>query len=125
MHLLLKILFRHEEQYSKEKIENMATWFISRHQGAIDWAKQQGISVDHWVTHLDIGKIQPGDMVIGTLPLHLAAQICEKGARLFFLTLNLNADQRGRELTAIEMAQSGCTLAEYDIKNVSSLDRCL
>lgn len=110
---------------SEEKTENMATWFISRHQGAIDWVKQQRIAVDHWVTHLNVDDIQSGDTVIGTLPLHLAAKVCEKGARFFFLTLNLHTDQRGRELSAIEMAQADCSLAEYDIKNVSSLDRCL
>lgn len=97
----------------------MATWFISRHQGAIDWAKQQGIAVDHWVTHLDAGKIRSGDIVIGTLPVHLAAEICQKGARFFFLELNLLADQRGKELTADEMSQAGCSLAEYDIRCLS------
>ena len=97
----------------------MATWFISRHQGAIDWAKQQKIAVDHWVTHLDTERIQSGDIVIGTLPVHLAAEICQKGAQFFFLELNLHADQRGRELTADDMLQAGCSLAEYDIRSIS------
>ncbi len=96
----------------------MTTWFISRHQGAINWAKQQGIAVDHWITHLDLNNIQEGDTVIGTLPIHLAGAVCEKGARFFFLKLNLHSDQRGKELTADELLQAGCSLAEYNITSL-------
>lgn len=96
----------------------MTTWFISRHQGAIDWAKRKGISVDRWVTHLDTEKVQSGDVVIGTLPIHLAEKICQKGARFLFLELNLKAEQRGKELNADEMLQAECSLVEYEVKSV-------
>ena len=93
----------------------MATWFISRHTGAIEWAKQQKLPIDHWVPHLDVDAVQSGDTVIGTLPVNLAAQVCAKGAHFVFLVMNLRADQRGRELSPEEMAQAGCSLAEYEI----------
>jgi CRISPR-associated protein Csx16 len=40
------------------------TYFISRHPGAVAWARAQGLRVDHWVTHLDVSHIQPGDTVL-------------------------------------------------------------
>ncbi len=57
----------------------MTTYFITRHSGAIDWARQQGIVVDHQLAHLDIDMIDSGDTVIGSLPVNLVAEVCEKG----------------------------------------------
>lgn len=54
----------------------MTTLFVSRHQGAIEWIKQQSIQVDVFVEHLNVEEIQADDVVIGTLPLHLAAEVC-------------------------------------------------
>ena len=31
----------------------MTTWFISRHQGAIEWVKKQNILIDRFESHLD------------------------------------------------------------------------
>ena len=59
----------------------MTTYFITRHPGAIAWAKQQGITVGRQHTHLDVNDIQPGDTVIGILPVNLAAEICQRGWR--------------------------------------------
>ncbi|PJC04222.1 MAG: CRISPR-associated protein Csx16, partial [Gallionellales bacterium CG_4_9_14_0_8_um_filter_55_61] len=59
----------------------MTVWFVSRHPGAVDWAKTQGIAVDRWVAHLVLSEIEACDTVIGTLPVQLAAQVCAKGAR--------------------------------------------
>ena len=63
----------------------MAVWFISRHQGAIDWIKKQSIHIDRFESHLDVNLIQAEDTVIGTLPIHLAAEVCQKGAKFYFL----------------------------------------
>lgn len=68
----------------------MTTWFISRHLGAIEWIKQQNIQIDHFESHLDTSLIQAGDVVIGTLPIHLAAEICQKGAKFYFLSVNVS-----------------------------------
>ena len=43
----------------------MTTWFISRHTGAIEWAKRKKLVVDRFVPHLDPAQVQPGDTVIG------------------------------------------------------------
>jgi CRISPR-associated protein Csx16 len=51
----------------------MTTWFVTRHPGAIEWASRQGIRVDRQIAHQDPADIQPGDTVIGTLPVNLGA----------------------------------------------------
>lgn len=91
----------------------MTTYFVSRHQGAKDWAKQQGITVDKLMEHIDPEDIRPGDIVIGTLPIHLAAQVQKNGGRYIHLTLNLPADMRGSELSAADMTRIGAKLTEY------------
>lgn len=96
----------------------MANWFISRHPGAIEWAKQQNLHIDHWVSHLNPAEVQTGDMVMGTLPIHLVAQICAKGARFQFLAMNLSAKQRGKELAASDMTKNSCSLIEYFAKKL-------
>lgn len=63
-------------------------YFVSRHPGAIAWIKKQvEWKVDAFVTHLDIDMIKAGDIVLGTLPIHLAALVCQKGAE-FYLGLS-------------------------------------
>ncbi len=94
----------------------MTTLFISRHPGAWQWAQQQGVKADHLVAHLDIDAIRQGDTVIGTLPVNIAAQVCEKGARYIHLSLELPAHMRGRELTAAELEQYGARLQAYRIE---------
>jgi CRISPR-associated protein Csx16 len=75
----------------------MTTYFITRHSGAIAWATQQGICVDRQISHLDINDIQSGDTVIGSLPVNLAAEICQRGAAYIHMTLNVPEHWRGKE----------------------------
>lgn len=93
----------------------MTTWFISRHPGAKVWAAEQGLRIDQHLTHLDTTLIQSGDVVIGTLPVHLAAAVCSQGARFFNLSLELPAHWRGRELSADELRQCQARLECFEI----------
>jgi CRISPR-associated protein Csx16 len=93
----------------------MTTYFITRHPGARDWAARQGFAIDRQAGHLDIGLIRPGDRVLGTLPVHLAAAVCARGARYFHLTLDLPAECRGRELTAEDLRRFGARLEEFRV----------
>lgn len=93
----------------------MTTYFVTRHQGAKDWAEQQGLNIDHIVEHLDPKNIHANDIIIGTLPIHLAAEIQQNGGRYLHLTLNLPPELRGKELTADDMTQAGASLTEYHI----------
>lgn len=91
----------------------MTTWFITRHPGALEWARAHGIQADHQVDHLDPAAVRPGDLVLGTLPIQLAAAVCERGARYFHLDIALPRELRGRELDAGQMQHLGASLREY------------
>lgn len=93
----------------------MTIYLISRHAGAIDWAKQAGFRIDRVLGHLDPEVLAPGDWVLGTLPVHLAAAVCECGARYFHLSLDLPEERRGTELSAEELRQFGARFEEYQV----------
>ncbi|MDD5462174.1 MAG: CRISPR-associated protein Csx16 [Methylococcales bacterium] len=94
----------------------MTTYFITRHPGAIAWAQQQGITVDRQIAHLDINDIQPGDTVIGSLPVNLAGKICQRGAAYIHLALTLPENWRGKELSADQMTACGARLENYVVE---------
>ena len=93
----------------------MTTYFISRHPGARDWAAEEGIVVDALIDHLDPNIIEPGDILIGSLPVNLAAKVCARGGRYFNLSLDLPAALRGVELTAQQMRDCGARVEEYQV----------
>ena len=93
----------------------MTTWFVSRHPGALEWMRREGIAFDAHVPHLDVGCVAEGDVVIGTLPIHLAARVCARGGRYLHLSLELPPDWRGRELSAADLRRFGARLEEYRV----------
>ena len=94
------------------------TYFISRHAGAHEWAERQGF-VAEVVSHFDTSVVKPGDVVLGTLPVHLAAEVCQNGGRYFHLSMDVPASLRGQELTADMMEKLGASLTEFSIVEVS------
>jgi CRISPR-associated protein Csx16 len=95
----------------------MTTWFVSRHPGALEWARRQGLAVDRWVPHLDPAEVAHGDTVAGTLPVQLAAEVCGRGARYLHLSLDLPPGERGRELDADTLARLGARLEPFEVTN--------
>lgn len=95
----------------------MTTLFITRHPGAVTWARAQGIEAE-MRGHLDPATVAAGDVVMGTLPVHLAAAVCARGARYLHLELDLPPEARGRDLTAAEMARFGARLTEFVVTEV-------
>lgn len=98
----------------------MASYFVTRHPGAVAWAERRGIAAEA-VSHLDLARVRPGDLVIGTLPLHLAAAVQAKGARFLWLELEVPPEARGQELTAEMMERYGAKLVEYRIERVGEV----
>jgi CRISPR-associated protein Csx16 len=90
-------------------------YFVSRHAGAMDWVTRRGIHAT-FVEHLDVAAVKPGDIVIGTLPAHLAARICDRGARFVDLAIDIPEADRGRNLTADEMDRYGARLVEIEAR---------
>jgi CRISPR-associated protein Csx16 len=97
----------------------MKTYFVSRHPGATEWAAAQGLRVDRVIEHLDVATVGEGDVVIGSLPVNLAAGVCARGARYLHLSLELTRELRGRELSAEDMRRCGARLEEYRIAFIS------
>ena len=93
----------------------MTTWFVTRHPGAVEWAARRGLAVDRPVAHLDIDEVKPGDTVIGILPVHLAAEVCARGARFYNLSLDVPPEARGRELSADDLERYGARLEGYTV----------
>ncbi len=97
----------------------MAIWFVSRHPGAYEWLETQGYRVDRRVEHLDPEQVAPGDLVCGSLPVHLAAQLCARGAHYLHLSLDLPAEVRGRELSATELERYGARLTCFEVREAA------
>jgi CRISPR-associated protein Csx16 len=88
-------------------------FFVSRHPGAIEWAARHGIQDAELITHFDPEDVEPGDMVIGTLPINLVAEVNQRGGTYQHLSINLPADARGKELTADNMDKYGARLETF------------
>ena len=93
----------------------MTTWLVTRHPGAVEWAEGNGIPFDVHVPHLDPEKVSAADTVLGSLPVHLAAEVCRRGAHYFNLSLDLPAAQRGRELSAADLHRYRARLEAYEV----------
>ena len=93
----------------------MTTYFVTRHPGALDWAAGEGVIVDRVLAHFDPECIQPGDVVLGTLPINLAARVCARGGRYLHLSVEVSPEWRGRELSATDLRTCGARLEAYRV----------
>lgn len=92
----------------------MTVYFITRHPGALEWAKQSNITFDVHATHLfSLERFQAGDKVIGTLPINLIYQLNQAGVRYFHLSLVVPSELRGVELNAKQLVECQASLEEY------------
>lgn len=91
----------------------MTTYFVTRHPGATEWASQQGIEIDHRIDHIDPAIIERSDTVIGSLPVNLAAKVCQRGGRYFHLSIDIPREIRGKELTVEDMSRCNTRLEEF------------
>ena len=98
----------------------MKRYFISRHPGAIEWAAAQDLRIDQFLPHLDLALVQAGDVVMGSLPVNLAAQVCAAGAAYWHLSVALPEKLRGQELTARVLSLLGVKLEKFEIHGASN-----
>lgn len=100
----------------------MTTYFITRHDGALDWAKATGVAFDVHLTHLsDDTVLNAGDMVIGTLPINIVYKINQMGVRYLHLSLEIPADLRGVELSHEQLLQCKASLQEFHVSSGDAL----
>lgn len=92
----------------------MTTYFITRHTGALDWAKANGIAFDVHLTHLsDFDQLHADDVIIGTLPINIVYELNQLGVRYVHLSLQIPSHLRGVELSADELNLCQATLQEF------------
>ncbi len=90
----------------------MDTVIVSRHTGAVEWLRRQGITGEV-IAHASADNVR-GKHVIGALPLHLASLAAK------ITTIDMPAlpvEWRGRDLTPEEMDIAGATLATYVVRS--------
>ena len=97
----------------------MTIWFVSRHPGAVEWARRRGIRYDCQVPHLDPVNVAAGDKVIGSLPVNLVATVCERGAEYWNLSLRVDSVDRGRELSADDLDRYHAAIERYHVRRSS------
>lgn len=93
----------------------MTTYFVTRHPGALEWAAGEGVIVDQVMAHFDPECIQPGDVVLGTLPINLVARVCARGGHYLHLSVEAPPEWRGRELSATDLRVCGARLEAYRV----------
>jgi len=92
----------------------MANLLITRHPGAVDWAKKAGYQFDAFYSHLDdLTCVHSGDNCFGILPVNIAEQICAIGASYYHLSLNLPSELRGQELTAEQLESCNARFEQF------------
>ncbi len=90
-------------------------YLVTRHLGAIEWLQRNNVIVDIQCEHLNVDKINSGDVVVGILPVHLAAKVCELGGRYMHLCINIPPEERGKELSADLMQKLGAYIQEFEV----------
>jgi CRISPR-associated protein Csx16 len=93
----------------------METIIVTRHAGAVEWLRSQGITGDV-LTHVADATQIAGKRVVGALPLHLAVHAAAVGS---ISMPALRPEQRGRDLTPAEMDAAGAVIQWYVVTTES------
>lgn len=100
----------------------MTVYFVSQHEHARRWARIMDAKgnklphrIDQAMENIDPEHLQPGDVVMGTLPMSVAAALESRGIAFWALDLHVPPQDRRRELSATELAMYGATLTRYRV----------
>ncbi|MEZ8613821.1 MULTISPECIES: CRISPR-associated protein Csx16 [unclassified Vibrio] len=97
-------------------IQTMKTYFVTRHPATIDLIKSFNIDIHHWLTHVEsIDMFEPGDTVLGTLPIHLVVELTEKNVNYYHFSLDIPSYLRGRELSYLQLIECSPRLEKYEV----------
>lgn len=106
----------------------MTTYLVTRHEGTRIWAKAMAkhgrlpFAIDQMIEHLDPALLKKGDVVVGTLPLQLVAQLQSEGIDFWSLDLDVPPAKRGQELNPIEVFTYRARLSRYDVRRKEETD---
>lgn len=92
---------------------------VTSHEGTIKWMAENGVKASKIVMDsFDPSTVKPTDTVIGTLPLHLAAEVIRRGGRYWNFVLDIPRSlRRKKELTAEDIAQCRPRFEEFRISS--------
>lgn len=95
------------------------TFLVSRHPAAQRWLFDEARRRE-WrdvivVPHYRLEQVGLGDRIVGTMPIHLAAEICACGAEYWHLEVAVEQQDRGRELTFEELVHFGARIRRYQV----------
>ncbi len=94
-------------------------YFVTRHHGAVQWAAEGGASaLQVEMENFDPAVVQAGDIVMGTLPVHIAAEVNKRGGHYWHLSMEIPPEWRGQELSAEQMREFGARLHEFGIADI-------
>jgi len=101
----------------------MTTYLVTRHEGTRKWvdamAKHDRLpfAIDRMLEHLDTSVLKKGDVVVGTLPIHIAAELHAKGIEFWSLDLHVPPSDRGKELSGLHIAKYGARFTRYEVRS--------
>lgn len=97
----------------------MTIYFVTRHDGALQWAAANDVQFDVHLPHLhDMQCFNAGDVVIGTLPINMVYLLNQHGVRYIHLSLDIPPQLRGVELNVTQLKSCNATLEEFHISKV-------
>lgn len=99
----------------------MTTYLITRHPGALHWARQKKLHFDVHTEHLEsFDGLGAGDVVIGTLPINMVYELNRRQIRYVHLSLQIPRELRGIELNADQLHQCNAELQEFRVERIAS-----
>jgi len=104
----------------------MTTYLVTRHEGTRRWVRAMAkhgrlpFTIDRMLEHLDPTHLKKGDVVVGTLPIHMAAELRTMGVAFWSLDLHVPPKDRGKELSGVHVYKYGAQFTRYDIRRVES-----
>ena len=97
----------------------MTIYFVTRHVGALQWAKLNALHFDVHLEHLiDFDQLNQNDVIIGTLPINMVYMLNIKGIRYIHLSLEIPPHLRGIELTADQLTECKASLEAFSVKKI-------
>lgn len=100
----------------------MKTLIVTRHRGAVEWIRHRLCANEAQVVeHLGDLTFDPGDRVLGVLPLALAARLCALGVEVYVIDVDTPPAWRGREMTADDLCALGASLVRYEVREIGRI----
>lgn len=100
----------------------MTTYLVTRHPGTRLWAEIMAkhdrlpFRIDEVLEHLDPERLKKGDVVVGTLPLHVAAALHARGVKFWSLDIDVPETERGKELSGVQLCAYNARFSLYQVK---------